>query len=505
MPSTSYYRAIAPSLPTELAIQLEEELSKKPTTEPILDALIRFVCGADCPDTVSEGIRTQWPEKQRAAKKALCSLFPSSLDLKRPRDGDGDKATSDAKRQRLTPSGSDRDASQDGRTTTVENAGQPFFTLHAISVTSPVRKKVDITVHERAVRFINLGNQSVEAHVPLSSLRRAFLLPTRGKTKAHCTVVLISSDTPDRGKSNSSSAQTYPQVIFGIEAIVSSTFATTSYVSGHTPATATVAKGGETLPSLRTFLSHLGIQVLEPTADVFKSACSGYGANAGQGGVPGIEAYRAAKAGSLWFMKEGILWGESKPCEFWAVGDLLGKTEGLRVLAHPGGRTCTITLTRKSTEELSEDEDEDVGMESVFTMIDSRELEGINRWVRAYRHLFGKKKGGGGGDATTSGPAAEAPYRGPVTIHQIGDESDEGDDDFSMDSSDESDEGSSSSSESDQEGQSDEEESGEEENSDEEGEEGEGEGEELRAENHPLMRPGAVPRMSKAARDKVID
>jgi hypothetical protein len=67
---------------------------------------------------------------------------------------------------------------------------------------------------------------------------------------------------------------------------VSAPFATTTYASGSSPEPETVTKGGTTLPSLIAFLHHLGIQVLEPTADVFKSACSGYGANAGQGGVP---------------------------------------------------------------------------------------------------------------------------------------------------------------------------------------------------------------------------
>lgn len=483
--STEYFRSIAPFLPTELAIQLEQ-LCQSPSTEPLMDALIRFVCGAGCPETLSDNIRSQWSEKQQDAQRALSTLFPSTFDLKRPREGDDQHVdrVAGSKRQRLTPSTSEDEQR------TLEDVGQPIFTLCAISATSPVRKKVDITVHKSALRFASSGSSSIEATVPLSALRRAFLLPTRGKSKAHWTVVLISSDTPDRGKSSQSS----PQVIFGIDATTSSPFTTIKYDENSEITRETVPKGNATLPSLNTFLSHLGIQVLEPTADVFKSACSGYGANAGQGGIPGVEAYRAAKVGSLWFMKEGILWGESKPCEFWAVDDLLSTSEGLRLLTNAGGRTCSVILTRKG----SDADDEDVGVETEFTMIDSREQDGINQWVRARQQSFGKKQTGKE-DKSNKNPAKV--YRGPVTIHQIGYESDSDDEDFHMKSLDD-DEDSDSSSESENEKSNDDESEAEAGDSDAEGEDEEEE--ELKEENHPLLRRGAVPRMSKAAMDMVV-
>ena len=488
---SEYFRAIAPLLPTELAIQLEQ-LCQGPSTEALLDTLIRFVCGAGCSDTQSDDVRSQWFEKQQEAKRALCALFPSSLDLKRPREGDHephvDRAAA-SKRQRLTPPNSN--AALDERST-LEDVDQPIFTLCAISVTSPVRKKVDITIHTSTLRFINSGTHSVEVVVPLSSLHRAFLLPTRGKNKAHWTVVLISSDTPDRGKSSS---QAFPQVIFGVDATTSSPLTTIKYDNNSEPERETVPKGSATLPSLRTFLSHLGIQILEPTSNVFKSACSGYGANAGEGGIPGVEAYRAAKAGSLWFMKEGILWGESKPCEFWAAEDLLGKSEGLRLLANAAGRTCSVILTRKSSDEIPADE-EDVGVETEFTMIDSREQDGINQWVRAHRHLFGKQEKTGKEEKIAQSPVTI--HRGPMTIHQIGDGSDNEDNDFEMASSDD-DDGSGSSSDSEDE------ESDRDDSEDEaSGSDLEGEDEELKEENHPLLQRGAVPRMSKATMDMVI-
>ncbi|OBZ74864.1 Heat shock protein 16 [Grifola frondosa] len=73
----------------------------------------------------------------------------------------------------------------------------PLFTLHTLSATTPVRKKVDITVHSASIRLTNPNSHALEhPSIPFSSLRRAFLLPTRGKTKPHWTVVLLPSDTP---------------------------------------------------------------------------------------------------------------------------------------------------------------------------------------------------------------------------------------------------------------------------------------------------------------------
>lgn len=486
--STSYYHVIKPTLPTELATQLEQ-LCQNPSTELLLNGLIHFVCGADCPETLSDGIRTEWSRKQQAAREVLGTLNSFSIENKRTRTDDGDE-TLHAKRRKL--------GSNDGHQDCSEDVGLSLFTLHALSVTSPIRKKVDITIHERALRFTSLDTHTTEATVPLSSLRRAFLLPTRGKGKAHWTIVLISSDAPVRGKPNTASAQASPQVIFGIDAIASSPLTTTRRSNSDSdPQVETTTKGGKTLPSLRTFLSHLGIQLLEPTADVFKSGCSGYGANtAGQGGIPAVEAYRAAKVGSLWFMKEGVLWGESKPCEFWAVEDLLRTSEGLRLLAHPGGRTCSLTLARKSAsneEQLSEDE-EDVGIETEFNMIDARELESINQWVRTYRHLFGNNDNNGQEEKEKK----KKVHTGPITIHQIGDDEDEEDDDFAIDSSDEDSpaSGSDSGDSSDNEKEDGSEGVGSGTDSDEDDEEEE---EELDEKQHPLLRPGALPRMSKAA------
>jgi hypothetical protein len=192
-------------------------------------------------------------------------------------------------------------------------------------------------------------------------------------------------------------------------------------------------------------------------------------------------------------MKEGVLWGESKPCEFWPVEDLIGKSEGVKVVS-ASGRTCTVILTRKDTGdgvagagdgEENEDDGEDVGEEAHFGMVDSREKPGIDAWVRTYRHLFGKKK------------------ETQVTTGQVEDDSDDEDEDFELKSEDDDDGSvSSSSSSGSSNGGSDD---GGSDDDAEESTEGEGsEEEELKEEHHPLMRPGAMPRMSRAVIDMVV-
>ncbi|KAJ7743344.1 histone chaperone Rttp106-like-domain-containing protein [Mycena metata] len=461
--ATPFLTAVFPTLPPELSESLA--VFQTPAGAQALDNLIRFVSGGDAPvpDT-----QQKWSERQQEALMALSALKSPSTNGKRQREQDAD-SDSDAKRQK-----------------TDADDGPPLLTLHAISTTSPIRKKVDINVHGSCIQFLNPSTRAIESSIPLSTLTRAFLLPTRGKMKAHWTVVLLSSDTPDRGKKPAAQSAASPQVIFGLDAAASAAVKYTTY--GSTPELHTLKGGTPTRDLLIDFVHRLNLPVLEPVPTVFKSACPGIAVSASEGGVPGIEAYRAAKAGTLWFLSDGVLWGESKPCEFWALEDLLGKEDGLRVVSATG-RTCTLVLTRKSPpEELKElDEGEaDPGVESAFSLIDGKEQEGINKWVRAHRELFGKEKQAG------------------VGAVQVQDDSDEEDGDFEADS--ESDGGSASSGSDDEDdsdgggsGNEEAEDSGGDDNMDEDGDDDE----ELKVENHPLMRPGAMPRMSRAAIDMV--
>ncbi|KAJ6476357.1 hypothetical protein C8R45DRAFT_1009744 [Mycena sanguinolenta] len=462
--STPFLTAISSILPTPLSESLAG--LQTPETAPVLDILIRFLSGGDSPDP---DVQQEWSERQHEAMAALGALTKStSSNGKRRREQESDSG-SDAKRQKT-----DSDASPED--------GPPLFIFHAVSTTSPVRKKVDIVISSSSITFLNASTRAVESSIPLSALNRAFLLPTRGKMKAHWTVVVLSSDTPDRVKKPADPSAS-PQIIFGLDAAASASVKYTTHADG-APELHTLKAGTPTRDLLLDFIGHLRLPVLEPVATVFKSACVGTGASAAVGGIPGIEAYRAAKAGTLWFLDDGVLWGESKPCEFWALEDLLSKDAGLRVVSATG-RTCTVLLTRKSPpQEIAElDEGEaDPGVETAFSLIDGKEQDGIGKWVRERRNLFGK---------------AKIPGAGAL---QVQDDSDEEDGDFETDS--ESDGGSASSSSSDDD--SEDGETGSEEAEDSEGDDMDENGdEELKPENHPLMRPGAMPRMSRAAIDMV--
>jgi hypothetical protein len=227
-------------------------------------------------------------------------------------------------------------------------------------------------------------------------------------------------------------------------------------------------------------------------------------------------------------MREGILWGESKPCEFWGVEDLIGRTEGLKIIGGIG-KTCSVILTRRSRTAApapqagdkntsaegttAEDElEEDLGEETEFSMVDSKEKEGIENWVKQHRHMFGTA----GGRVPPQEPTKLeklAPV-GPLTIHQMADESDLSDEDFAASSSDDdSSEGDLSSEGSGEEGD-----EGDETEEDSEGNEGragsaesgEGDGEEeeeeeeLDPKHHPLLRAGRLPKMSKAVMDIAV-
>ncbi|KAG6861137.1 hypothetical protein C0995_003589 [Termitomyces sp. Mi166 len=492
---TPFLRAILPSLPSDFAKKVRALCASTSgsTAEHVLDTLIRFISGAECAPNATTDVQSEWKEKQQVAATVLNGMVKgrSTSETKRPREEDevgSDEQT--AKRQR-----SSAETLASSPSTSHESLTDPLLTIHSVSATSPVRKKVDITIHKSSLALIHPSTHAVEAVIPLSTFLRAFLLPTRGKQKAHWTIVLLTSDTSESRKPQNGSTPSNTQVIFGIDAIASVSF--TTYEGGN-PTLSVGQKGAATRPTLLEFLNRLAIPVIEPTPDVFKSACVGItsGVSANEDGVPGIEAYRGAKLGSLWYTEEGILWGESKPCEFWALEDLIGKSEGVRVIGG-SGRTCTVVLTRKSVsdnEDVGEDE-EDMGVETEFSMVDSREKPGIEGWVRRFREFFGKK--GKGKRKEVVGDEKER-----KTIMQIVDETDEEDEDFEMGTEDL--DGSEATSSEDSDDEDGEDGSGQEGEGSDEGEDDEDE-EELTEEHHPLLRPGAMPRrMNRAVIDMVV-
>ncbi|TFK27290.1 hypothetical protein FA15DRAFT_220189 [Coprinopsis marcescibilis] len=505
-----YLQTLLPSLPDELAVTWAS-LSATSGTPAFLEEILRFVVGAPPTSNASESLKQQWKEKQSVARASLLSLAPPSQSQSdnRKRTSEDAELGNETKRQRTSPLSNG---------TTVTN-DPSVFTIHAVSATSPVRKKVDIVIGNTTIVLKNPTSHATEASIPLLSIRRAFILPTRGKSKPHWTVVLLSTDSTVPGKPNNANAQDGQQIIFGLDATAATPLATTLHTNGAEPVKSSIPKGSPTLPSIRAVLSHLSsTKLYEPTTEVFKSMCPGIGSNASATGIPGIEAYRAAKQGSLWFMKEGILWGESKPCEFWSVEDLFNAEEGVR-LSPGSGRVFSITLTRKVESETSkgkqkddeEDEQEQEGIETEFGMVDSRERDVVAEWVRKHQKRFGRKDGEAPPPEDLQKPKQKAPqYAGLTTIAQMALESDSEDEDFEDSSSGDEESGSGSDSdEEDGEGGSNDGEDDAEGTDDGEGEDGEegsgdDEEEELDPRRHPLMRPGAVPKMGKGVMDMVV-
>ena len=507
---TPFLNALVPHLPNEF---LQLECLQTSSSRVSVETLLRFALGGDCPASASLEARKDWARKQPETTRAVHDLLgPYPKSTKRIRgneDVDMEPTSKKSKTAQVDPA---------------EDNDPAVFTLPTISTTSPVRKKVNITIHTRTVRFTNASSHALEASVLLSSITRAFMLPTRGKAKGHWTIVLLFSDTPPE-KGRATAGAHYQQVIFGLDALSPTEFETISYsfftkADGHTsnsstsaiPTTETVTKGAETRATLQKFLSFLPVPLFEPSSTVFRSAC--VAAKVGDAAA-GIDAYLSAKSGTLWFFDRGILWGESKPCEFWDVEDLVAR-DGVRLLSATG-RTCSVILRRRrNAMEKSGDGDGDGGekeediTETEFTMVDGKEQDPIYAWARQRKHLFGKPS------ASTSDPSHASPSKSEA-IYLKGrtastsangptwEDSDPEDENFETDSSDSLSSGSDESEISGDEQGNDSEDVDDSGGEDEE-EQGEEKEEELDETHHPLLRPGAMPRtVSKAVMSAVID
>ena len=257
----------------------------------------------------------------------------------------------------------------------------------------------------------------------------------------------------------------------------------------------THAKGGDTLPILRDFLSHLPshVEVLEADTDAkaFRASNS----------QPCVEAYRGAKEGLLCFFSSGLLWANAKPCEFFALEDLTRDSDtpmlgGVKTVSATG-RTLSVYVRRKLATGEGEEPDEDHGDETEFAMIDGRENENINAWIRRHRNLFAKPRDSVSGSGMKNGKGKLVPEEG------VAGEEDSDKDDEDFEASSDSDGGEPSSDDSDEEHENEAETASEDEDEGElrNGRDGE---EELDEKHHPLMRPGAMPKMSKAAMDTVV-
>ena len=472
MTATPYVDAVAVALPPALGPVLSSFDARAQTD---LETLIRFCVDARCPEQLKPH-NDVWNAGQTSLREKLALLDPST-GTKRARgnEHDGHDGTNGInKKAKLIAKEEGSDES-------------PFYTIHALSVSSPVRKKVDLIVTPSSLRFVNASNGNLEARVPVSKLKRSFIVSNlaKNKNKEQWTVSIIGADTVDK----KAEASEQLQVVFSIDKTVPSSkegFRTT-IGSGHH---VTHEKGEETLIILNTFLSHLPehceLIVADRDSSTFRAS----------NGQPCVEAYRGAKEGLLCFLPRGILWANAKPCEFFALEDLTRDSDtpmlgGVKTVSATG-RTLSVYVRRKIATENGDEEDADIGDEYEFAMIDGRESENINSWIRKHKNLFGKPR------QVLASPSKGGRGKDPAENDDDNNDSDEDDEDFEASS--ESDGGEPSSGSSDEE-QENEAETASEASDDEDGMDGEGELDEA---HHPLMRPGAMPKMSKAAMETVV-
>jgi hypothetical protein len=513
-----------------------EQLMHTADTERALEIVLAFVLGSSCPSDATAPVDdAEWKGKQAAFRSTFAGNgAQGSTSAKRPLD-DASKGVDSSqvsyKRQKM-------DSSPE----------KPVCTLHAISASAPIRKKVDVTITDTSIQLCSPSKaaSSVEqphVSVPLSSITRAFIVPTRGKSKPHWTVVLLTSDAPlesPKGKAKAATTSTPDpnrEIVFGLDADAPAAVTYTSYANGR-PSAKTFSKGESTLPALEELLKHLLVPIVRPSAATFRgpstntatrSRPSGPSVPSGDGKedtLAGVDAHRGAKSGSLWFLSEGLLWTDARPLEFWALADIVPAPDGLRVLSATG-RSCSVFITRcapkadgpptKNGGESDDGDTQEDGIETEFALIDGKEQDAINGWSRRFGLRFGKTaeelKTVGSSSAQGKGkgkaPAAAAePATGKVTIMNAAwDDDDDDDEDFEGSDSDvgSGTEGGEDSGSSNNAG-SDEDAEGEDapgSDADADADEDERQ-DELDPAHHPLLRPGAMPkRVSKAVIDMV--
>ena len=419
------------------------------------------------------------------------------------------------------------------------------YTIYNISATSPIRKKVDISIHERTIRITpSTTAKDKDGDKPkpqtlvflLKDLKRSFILPTHGKQKPHFTMIMLSSDVTNLPKgSTTDSGETHWQICVGSELSLPNLVTRSKDSPEHRH-----PKGASVCEAFDAFheFSPQAVNVLKPRTSDHTNAAGG----------TGVDGYKSAKPGTLWFFRQGILW-DSKPIEFWAVEDLVradrgqgGQTLGGVRMLSPTGRTCAVILRRhvpKANEEDGNEDDDGDAIETDFEMIEGKEQEGISEWCRKYSKHFGRSSpttasstqtpapdhmssssGKGKGKARATDDDMEVDGEGGTSIDlsnnpMAEDEGDVDDDNYTGSGSELSD-GSDSE---DSDGSSGSTDGSGEEDSD---ADGEGEGEESRPEpeseeiedvdegpldpnHHPLLRPGAMPkRISKGVLNAVV-
>ena len=540
-----YFDALLTALPNDT---IPPEITASPSQSnagahlpysQFIDTALRLASGGPArPD--APHIRDAWLEIQASLQRALHALHPSSSS--------SSSSQQQAKRKHSPSSSSlpstiNNNINNNNKKPKYEDGGEdddkddddddvPELTLHAISTTAPVRHKVDITLHARTLRLAhsNTGTPTA-ARCARTALTRIFLLPTRARSSGalQWTALLLAGDKPappvPRGSKEAKAKATAAAVRFELACSVpdSSNPATSPRMTVHAPTSTSTSTSTTQVTSPREAIFTLLSSTISGTPTPVALTTVERGAP-----LAGITAFRGVRETSLWLFDAyganaagaGIL-ADARPAEFWALEDLARGEAGVRVRTATG-RTCSVVFMRRrsgddgTAEGDGEEDEEEEGEETEFQMIDGKERERILEWVRRHRGAFGIPKKTQEEDEEEAQGQAQVPPRGPTNGKDGGEDSDS---DSNFEASGESDGGSPSSSGSDvgedeprsEGGSGSGNESGGEDDEDDEGDDDEEENAmdlddpDPDPKHHPLLRAGALPKMSRAAMDAAVE
>jgi histone chaperone Rttp106-like protein len=519
--SYEYLDALLTAIPND---SISPEITASPSRDhphsKFIDTALRLASGGPARPDHAPHIRDAWPELQTSVQRALHALHPSTSTSSSSQQPTTKRKLSPSlpstnnnnnKKPKYEDAGDDKD---DG-----DGDDAPQLTLHAISATAPVRHKVDITVHVHTLRLAHSTTGAPTARCTRIALTRVFLLPTRARSSGalQWTALLLAGDKPPppaprgSGAAAKEAKKAVAHARFELVCSVpdSSNPSTIPRVTVHSPTPTSSSSSVPASSSHNAFLTLLSSTIAGTPLTLTTV----------ERGAPlaGITAFRGVRETSLWFFDNGAnaragILADGRPAEFWALADLARGEAGVRVRTVTG-KTCSVVLMRRGgssgsdgTDERNgdgEEEEEEEGEETEFQMIDGKEREGILEWVRRHRGAFGIAKVLEGEKVNGNGKVMRTAETGTETeTGKDGGEDSDSDSDFEV-SGGESDGGSPSSS-----GSGSGSDTGEDEDEDEGDEDGSESGGESDDENnpkhHPLLRAGALPKMSRAAMDAAV-
>lgn len=249
--------------------------------------------------------------------------------------------------------------------------GKPRMTVADTSFQQPIRKKLDLQFTERAlIALLDPRRKDAEFLVLRTDIAVAFCVPTPEKLAPNYTYCVLPRLRP--GKRPRKGGEFADAIVWTVIASWGSAFKP-KFVGGFT------RRQDETLKDMfDCFLSSGPGErpqrlLVEPRMEDFCSAKGAAGSLSGP--TFHVAAHQGAKAGFLWFLSQGILWGLKKPVA-WYAHERIARVGFASVLA----RTFNLSLVVKGGEGGEEEEEEEVE----YGMLDVSEQAGVARYLAKY-------------------------------------------------------------------------------------------------------------------------